>query len=80
MTDVTQHSAADCARRANGEIRKGAVERAQSQPGFRGELQGATEEVSDDVGVADNDLEFVLGIRPKTTLGRVRAIVIIHSF
>ena len=79
MTDVPQHSAADCACRADGEIGEGAVERAQSQPGLRGELQGATEKVSDDVGVADDNLEFVLGMRLKPTLGRIRAVVIIFS-
>ena len=79
MADVPQHSAADRACRTDGEIGEGAVERAQSQPGLRGELQGTAEEVSDDIGMADDDLELVLGMRPKPPLGRIHAVIVIPA-
>ena len=70
MTYVPQHSAADSASGSDGEISQRAVERTQSQPGLGRELQGAAEEVTDHIGVADDDLELVPRMRHEPTRGR----------
>ena len=62
MANVPEHSAAHRSSRSDCQIRQGAVEGAQPQPCLRWNLQSSAGHVTDDIAVADDDLEFVLGV------------------
>ena len=62
MANVPEHSAAHRSSRSDCQIRQGAVEGAKPQPCLRWNLQSSAGHVTDDIAVADDDLEFVLGV------------------
>ena len=62
MAYIPKHAAGNRSGRPNGEVSEGAVEGTKAQPGLGGNLQRPAGEVSDDIGVADDDLKFVLGM------------------
>ena len=62
MANVPEHSAAHRSSRSDCQIRQGAVEGTKPQPCLRWNLQSSAGHVTDDIAVADDDLEFVLGV------------------
>mmetsp|Transcript_4363 Transcript_4363/g.9198 ORF Transcript_4363/g.9198 Transcript_4363/m.9198 type:complete len:294 (-) Transcript_4363:225-1106(-) len=60
MPTIPHHATTDTSRGPNGQVRERAVERAVSQPRLGRQLQGPAHEISNHIGVADNNFKFVL--------------------
>jgi hypothetical protein len=65
MPNVAQHTATNCPRWSYGKVCQGAIEDTKSQPSLWRKLEGTTKEIANDIGVADDDFEFMLGVRLK---------------
>ena len=63
MPNVPEHPTRDSAGRSHREVSQAAIEGAEAQPRLGRELQRPAEEIPDNVGVADDDLELVLRLR-----------------
>ena len=60
MPYVPQHAAADAARRSNGQICQRAIERTESKPRLRWQLERPAQKVANDIGMTYNDFVFML--------------------
>ena len=59
MTHITKHATADGPSGTYRQVGQAAVEIAESQPRFRWQLQSATQEISNHIGMTDNNFKFV---------------------
>ena len=59
MTNVTQHSTADGTGWTDSKISQGAIEGAQTKPSFWWYLQRAAQEITNDIGMANDNLKLV---------------------
>ena len=63
MPNVAEHTTTNSPRWSYCKVCQGAIKNAKSKPCLRRELEGTTKEIPDDIGVADDDFEFMLGVR-----------------
>ena len=64
MANVTHESTTHRAGRSNGNVREGTIKWTIPQPNFGWQLQGATQKVSNDIGMTDNNFKFVMILIP----------------
>ena len=59
MSNIPKHPTTDTPSGTNGQVGQTAIQIAKAQPCFWRHLQGATQQIANDIGMTDNDFKFV---------------------